>query len=177
MKRKTTYILGLTALFSLALCLSFVYASDSYFQIYMVGSSGSTDAKTVFTLDEKPWLYLEFQDPAAALPVLLQGTGTHWTWDNLLGPDVTTELNSLNSGQNSIWIAFNDLHWKDYANEGNWTIIAHSDVNLSNGGTISKSYEGSTSFRIGVVPEPISVLLFLAGAAILVTFRRKSFKA
>lgn len=150
---------------------SFSFAEDPYSDIYPVDSLGSFTKKDVFTLSERPWLYLRFEDKDATSPILNEGTVTKWTWDNPSGSDLTYPRSHSGATQNSVWIGFSESYWNSIAKSGDWAVEAKSDIDLPDGS--SKSFAGLTTFNVKVIPEPVGTLLFLAGSLAFLALRKK----
>ena len=133
------------ALFAMAAFTANVFAD--FDEIYMVGSSGSTDSKTTFGWDKTPWLYLKL--PSAGWNV----TGSWWQ-----DPLMTYYFEGSNpSTASERWLSLSD--WATVRKIGDWNVNAI--YFYANGA----SDTGSTDFA--VVPEPVSTILFLSGGALV----------
>lgn len=133
------------------------WAKVEYAQIYTVGAQGNDEAKSVFGLGEKPWLYLQL--PNGTHQYNTDTTFSEW---NLGGDSFYPSLleDSYYREGNNIWIAFSDANWSVNKAVGEWEIDALTV--LYKDGKPKKSVLGMTNFT--VTPEPVSVCLFLLGA-------------
>jgi len=165
-----TIIIGVFCFWSFFTSISF--ADSNYKDIYPVGSEGSFTRKDVFTLGERPWLYLRFEDKDATSSISDETTTTTWTWDNPSGLDQFYIIAHEHATQNSVWIGFDQ---NVTANVGTWSIDSNSGINVLPG-SATKSFSGSTGFTVEVVPEPVGILLFLTGGLTLGALRRKKIK-
>jgi hypothetical protein len=148
-------------------------SSGPFEAIYMVDSQYSTVEKDVFNYtDPSPWVYLKIPEAHAfnlSLTFYTSPTGDdYWTYD-------------LNNTGNEIWISLDSgyyglstaIDWVDIVEIGDWNVTAKYAGCIPN----CDLYYGSTGFT--VVPEPVSSMLFIVGAATLGfrRFRKKSIAA
>lgn len=157
---KTINRLLIATLFLIALPATFAHAQffNNYAEFYTVGSNGSTTAQTTFQVNQNPYLYVEISNPAVPLNVDLTFT------------DQTNGANTFStatfSNQNQLWINLDQILTKP----GTWTIYGVTDT--PNNGNI-EGYQGLAT--VNVAPEPMGMILFLLGGAIMAIYlvRRK----
>jgi len=153
-----------------------------YANMYMTSDAGSTDVRTTFEFNEKPWLYINFKEGFESPKDRIGGslTDTTWTWDGGEAKDQTF-TKFVMGNKNELWIAFSDSYWKNNMQiAGDWVISATSFLNdktIVPGAGIVNKYTGEVSYKVNAVPEPISCVLFLTGGAAIAAFRKKSKKA
>ncbi|GEM_PF-1614850 len=133
--------------------------------IYTVGSSGSTAEKTTFSWTEVPWLYFELPSGAGDRNIVTQS----WWKDpgnTLQGYIYSSEAD----GTLRVWHSLGNVKWDQVKTEGQWTIVAQYDAtsqNTTGKGTTNFTVTGPPPPPPPVIPEPVSSILFLAGAATL----------
>lgn len=129
-------------LFSIFALVNSVFAGEDVFGMKITGDS-SQDEKTIFDLNEIPWLYIDLKKG---------DTEFEGWWKPLPGTDSDQkEISALGPEGEIIWKALTDWSWVTPATVGDYIVHA-------------KGY-GNTSFT--VTPEPISSVLFLLGGATL----------
>ena len=161
-RSKTLRTLFITAALALVLArpahAAVTVAPFSEYKI--VGSSGSTLEKTLFTLDDpSPYLYMQLPKNGSAT------TTSTWTGPGtssfIVGPITDTAQNR--------WIAF--ANW-DTVTAGDWTVSSSYLFPNGNNGI------NTTAASFTVTPEPLAMTLFLLGgvpiAASLYRKRKKS---
>ena len=119
-------------------------AIDSF---YTTDSNGSTTAKSTFSLNETPWLYVKVSDAVKNI------TSTWWNDPNGNSYDASLP----GSTATTKWLTLSD--WNTVKTPGNWDI--NGSVFYRNG----VCETAATKFT--VTPEPISTALFLLGGATL----------
>lgn len=157
----------LVVIFCLVLIAGSAHAVVPFDAIYMVDSEFSTTQKDIFDFnDPSPWIYLNVPVVPAynvSLSFYVSPTDDHyWTYE-------------LNNTGEEIWISLDDgyqgllppqaIDWIDIKEIGTWEVTAK----YAGCGSGCELNYGTTSFT--VVPEPVSSMLFLVGAATL-GFRR-----
>ncbi len=128
--------------------------------IYTVDSNLSTTQQSTFSWNEVPWLYFELPAGAGTNNIVTQS----WWKDP---SNVQQEYITQNEADNTIqvWQSLGSSRWDAIKTEGQWTILAQYDTTSKN-----TTGTGTTNFTVTaapppVVPEPVSSMLFLAGAA------------
>lgn len=155
--------------FSILLPLSPAHADfSSYAEVYAVGSQGSTAFQPEFTINEQPYLYVQFYNapPAGALDNVL----TFSSWTSPDGTSYTPTATPITS-TNQLWISFAPSQWNSIKTTGTWDTGTFS---FSTTGTPTP-FGGAASFKVTAAPEPMSMVLFLVGALFMVIYiqRRK----
>ena len=157
MKNRKTVIVGLLVVLFLVLA-AWNYAYADFTSIFTVGNSGSTAPKSVFTLDETPWLYLK-----------LPGTGYNVTPSVWSDPDANPfSVVGIGLGD-QYWFSLdsgldqgnNPVTWDSIKQAGLWDISASYVYPFNSQDPYAGA--GSTSFTVNAVPEPASSALFLLG--------------
>ena len=136
----------------------------------MVGAQGSTAPQNTFDLNQRPFVFLEFDRNSleTKLPLLV-----NWKW--IYANDKTLSFDA------KLFLDFPDDSLKIWKDANNWDAIKKPgewEVKTSwfNPGFFDlKGGEGSKIINFTVTPEPVSCLLYLAGAAPIAfsLFRRR----
>lgn len=144
-------------IFTLLFCAA--EARADFVDLYTVDAPFSTTPKSVFSLEEEPYLYLK-------LPETSLGTLTLSSWESPSG----TTIPGVTEAQDgkSKWL--NLIQWDFWKEPGEWEVTAQ--------------YFDSDTFQFEsriasftVTPEPISVLLFsIGGAPVAAHLYRKRFR-
>lgn len=142
--------------------------ADNFLAFYPVASPGSTLETHTFTLGSTPYIYASLPDEDLLL--WYSTVNSDWLFGATLKDTVERE------GQNQLEFSFSSLNWSTIAQQGTWYVNGNFSIadQLSQ---ITYNGSGSTSFTYGVVPEPVSMILFISGGAALAakrSFRRRS---
>lgn len=150
-------------------------AVPPYFNIFTTGSNGSLTPKSIFTFDEKPWLFIQLQ-PGTIGDAVDSATTTQWTSPTL---DLFTPADNvpfLVKSTNGFWLSFTDAEWSGIKKSGNWSIDSTSIFGLPTDEELTSSAGQTVNFHVTAAPEPTSIALFLLGGMILAyTFYRRKF--
>lgn len=157
--------------FSVILCLGIpvlAFADASYDRVYTVASNGSDVKKTDFDLGQKPWLFLELPDVT-----VYEWMATVYTYNhNGSSYTATPNTDPFFTDGDKIWLTLSDAKWFEIQGEGLWTV---SLTSILVSGSSFDFVTGSTNFTVNntVVPEPLSMSLFLLGSGVLALRRRR----
>ena len=129
---------------------------------YTVGGFGDKTEKNLFSPDEKPFSFVEF-DPHNLNPG--QNLQIDWFWqfgDTKIFHDTRTinAPNLFSPGPLRLWDSLNN--WDSIKKSGDWHVVTQW-FNPDNG--TGRGGSGTQAFTFTVTPEPVSTLLFLVGAA------------
>lgn len=162
MKKILLILAGLTLLGRLAYAAP---AQEDFRKFYTVDSIGSTVEKNTFSLSETPFLFVKLP------PVNNERYGEVFTnW--IFGSSVQDSANTTGIlGQEKFWLS--PLNWSSIAQPGTWLIDGSYFIIKESNDSLKKF--GNTSYNFTVTPEPISMMLFGLGGAVLglVGLRRK----
>lgn len=132
---------------------------NKYANFYTVANSGSTDEVTDFTLDSKPWLYLQLDTDSNISNTISWSVPS--STDSII-QSVTT------SGSTGTWISMTDADWDTYKTTGSWA-VSGSALGYESGKFTF--YASASDFT--VTPEPLSCVLFVTGGGLLAVLKRK----
>jgi hypothetical protein len=156
--------LALIALLSsILLPANFAHATASpYAEAYAVGTNSSTTPQSSFTLNEQPYIYVQFYNgtpPAGSL----NNEMTFSTWQTPNGTSLTPI--ETTSSSNQLWISFSPSVWNNVKQVGTWDT---TQLSFSGPGAPASFFE-QASFKVNIVaaPEPVGTVLFLVGAFIM----------
>jgi hypothetical protein len=157
---KFTPLALIALLFSVLLPANFAHADNTYAEAYAVGSNGSTTFQSTFTLNQQPYIYVQFYN---APPVgSLTNETTFSVWQNPSG--VTQPSLSTVSSSNQLWISFTPSEWNSIKKVGTWDTTQFS---FSTSGVAASPFFEQASFKVTAAPEPVGTVLFLTGALIM----------
>jgi hypothetical protein len=142
---------------------------NNYASLWMTNANGvvPSASQATFNWNEQPWLYIRFNDAYASdYKIGGSSTSTMWTWD---GTPTDKSFAKFYLGKNNdLWIGFSKSYWENTMRQaGDWTVSAMSLLQDKTAGGQLKEYGGIVNFHVNPVPEPVSMILFLTGAATL----------
>lgn len=146
---------------------------------------GEKEEKSVFTLDETPYVFFQFKKTDLEVPpevAEIIGLGENWLdfysdWEYENGTEfywLQDEKNGIEDSTNpdlvNFWFTLNT--WEVNKQIGSWSVHGI----WMNPDTIPFPVvgEGQWNFTVTPTPEPISSLLFISGSTMLLFFKRKN---
>ena len=163
---------------SILLCVSSsrALAHDDYELFYTTAAKFDDTPQSVFSWDQKPWVYIKFLEDGDLNHGVKEKSKTslEFTWDsNDPGTDPDKDFYKFfNAKKNEVWISFSDHKWDNIKEVGDWNVAGLTTVR-----TWWDHHEhlyGFTSFHVNAAPEPGSVALYLTGGLIMaISFLRR----
>lgn len=164
---KLTKLAPIALFFLVLLPSSFAHAAffDSFSSFYTVAAPNSTVKDTNFTLNQQPWLFIDFKS--------IPADGNDYNnFFFVKSPNSTIYPVQYVTSGDHVWVTYSANYWDSIKTVGTWTITdaAFNTVDPTH------AFLGHTSFNVNAAPEPVSTVLFLMGAFIMgISILRRKF--
>jgi len=165
----------LLAFFSFA---SAAPANNNFDEIYFTSGPGNLTQKDTFYYGiDQPWLFIRFFDTQDLDYIVGSRTDSTMKWDtptagdtNLLQFWPVDPADAANT--NGIWMSFpSEAEWRGKEELGYWSVDLTTQITKP-GFPPTKTYSGSAGFTVSVIPEPVSIALFVLGGGALAVARK-----